>query len=237
MCVFVLHTLSALQLIHPLQWALRSLHTLGEQTLSVCVHLSVRAPLVSDAVWDNLGVGCLCLVPSCHQFSVSARVWGVLLCSSSLQLSPPLPWALHNVPRLGQQAASLCALLPLELAHVSCVRDRGWCERSVLLCLLPFFKEVRTDDCRTIYKFTEWAMRPFWWSYEWHLTFVYRLFLKDDHCYVYPSNDGIFNSTFFCCSAVASLSVSRIVILAVLQLLPHHHWNMYKSLSLAFTSS
>ena len=52
-----------------------------------------------------------------------------------LQPSPPLPWALHSVHRLGQQAASLCALLPRELPHVSCVWDRRWCEMSVLLCV------------------------------------------------------------------------------------------------------
>ena len=34
----------------------QSTHTQGHQIPSLCVHLSVRPPLVSDAVWSNVGV-------------------------------------------------------------------------------------------------------------------------------------------------------------------------------------
>ena len=49
MCVFA-HFHSSLQFSLPLQWALHSLHTLGQQAPSLCVHLTVRTPLVSDSV-------------------------------------------------------------------------------------------------------------------------------------------------------------------------------------------
>ena len=41
---------------------------------------------------------CKWVVICCHY-----RVWGVLLCSPSLQQSPPLPWALHRLHKLTGQ--------------------------------------------------------------------------------------------------------------------------------------
>ena len=44
----------------------------------------------------------------------------------SPQLFPPLPWAMHSIHRLGQQAASLCVVQPLELSRVSWVHSSEW---------------------------------------------------------------------------------------------------------------